>query len=471
MYSEPPARPGVPGPRGDLRVELREKIESAYAARGAVRAMSPDERLAIIRRVAARVGERGAAIAEHAIREGGVRKYADDQVREVVRLAESYDRLVDRIRPRPLSSDSRDWIRREPFGVVGLMLAGNAPVILAFVALAASFGAGNATVVRPSAMTPASSGAIVDLFVDECPPGAVQSTSCGAEETSIELAESPLVHAVLAYAGSAKGKEFIARLGRHYEATRANVGGVSRIEGRLKKFIPELAGNDAMIVLPGADLDFAAEGAAIAAFANSGQVCFAAKRFIVHRDVEAAFVARFLERVARFQVGDPRDPETDIGPITRSGGRSLAIRQLEDALEKGGRVLVGGGYDESYVHPTLIAFDAGAILGRTDGEKPLLWSEECFAPIRSMVVCDGDEQAVALAADSVYGLGASLYGPEGRCLAIAERIDAGRIIINESPSYRNIALPFGGVQDSGFYGATHKIEELTYAKVVHVGTG
>src|SRR5262249_20267872 len=135
--------------------------------------------------------------------------------------------------------------------------------------------------------------------------------------------------------------------------------------------------------------------------------------------------------------------------------------------EKGGTILFGGRHDERIFYPTVVSFSKELILTRA--EQPLLWNEECFAPVRSLVTFDTDEDALALAADSPYALGASLWGDEERCLRLAADLDTGRVVINEHPLHDAFHLPFGGVRDSGMYGATHKIEEVTYAKVLHVG--
>jgi acyl-CoA reductase-like NAD-dependent aldehyde dehydrogenase len=453
-----------------LAQELTHRIRLAHQARGAVRALSIDERLRLIRMTGERVRACGDELVRLMIDEGEyVRKWAAWQLEQVVHIAEAFDVLIDLIRPRKLAGSERDWLWFEPYGVVGIVSPSNAPLMIPFYTLACALGGGNAAVLRPSGAAPATAHRVFELFRELWPAGAVQFTTCPAAETATELVENPDVHAILIYAGSAVGKDYLARLGRHYDANRSTTAGAMQVGGRLKKFVPELAGNDPLLALPGADLDLAANGAVVGAFVNAGQTCASAKRILVHREVAGPFIERFIERISRLKVGDPRDPDTDIGPIGKPASLQLAAHQLEDAVARGGHVLAGGSCEGRYFHPTLVSFEASQILGRPFAQQPLLWTEECFAPLRSLVVFDSDDDAVALASDTPYGLGASLFGSEDRCLAIARHLDVGRVIINEDPLCDAIRLPFGGVKDSGLYGATHKIEELTYAKLVHLG--
>ncbi len=453
------------------RSVLVERIARAHAARDRVRRLSIEERLATIKRIGESIARDAGALVDLMIAEGSIHQRATREVSRAIAIAARYDAYVDLIRPRPVEGPEPNTIVREPFGVVGLVPPSNAPFILTFAALAASFGAGNASVIRASARTARSTRALIEKFIESCPPDSIQPTTCAADQTLDELAANPHVRAVLLYAGSTVGKEFLVRLGKHYEETRTTSANVPRIEGRLKKYIAELAGNDPLVVLPGADATTVAKWAAMAAFANAGQLCFGVKRMIVARSLFDTFVTTLVDEVRKLKVGPANDPSTDIGPMRGGGARSLAIHQLEDARARGGEVIVGGTIEGDHIHPTIVRFDESALLARAAAEKPLLWSEECFAPIRSIVAYDDEEAALQLAADTPYGLGASVYGPESKCLAFAERLDVGRVLINESPLYGDVSFPIGGVGDSGFYGATQKIVELTYTKIIHVGRG
>jgi acyl-CoA reductase-like NAD-dependent aldehyde dehydrogenase len=190
----------------------------------------------------------------------------------------------------------------------------------------------------------------------------------------------------------------------------------------------------------------------------------------VHRPVASGFRARLLEGIGRLKVGDPRDEDTDIGPIGKHESLDIATYQVQEALERGGRLLIGGKADSPFFYPTLIEFEKAQILGAREEEKPFLWTEESFAPVRSFIVFDTVEEAVALANDSPYGLGASIFGEPEQAASIARRLAAGRIMINEGPLYSDISLPIGGIRDSGLNGSTDKIEEMAYTKRIHLAT-
>ena len=196
----------------------------------------------------------------------------------------------------------------------------------------------------------------------------------------------------------------------------------------------------------------------------------AAKRFLVQRSVAPAFREHLVEGIGRLKVGDPRQEETDIGPIGKHESLDIATYQVQEALERGGRLLIGGRADGPFFYPTLIEFEKGQLLETPEDQKPFLWIEEAFAPVRSFVVFDTVEEAVALANDSPYGLGASVFGDSEEAAAIGRRLAAGRIMINEGPLYSDYTLPIGGIRDSGLYGSTDKIEEMAYTKRLHLAT-
>jgi acyl-CoA reductase-like NAD-dependent aldehyde dehydrogenase len=450
----------------DTRLDLRRKIQEAFQAKRAVRRLSLEERLARIRRSAEKIALARDSLLELLVQEGDfVRKFAEWQVDQVIKAGKEFASILDLIRPRRIGSE-RDLLRFEPYGVVGIVSPSNAPLIVPFYTLASSLGGGNAAVLRASGAAPVTARRVVDLIAPEWPEGAVQLTNCPGPLTADEFIESQDVDVILIYAGTAVGKDYLIRLGAHLASTRTREVGTTRIQGRIKKYVPELAGNDPFIVLPGANLDAAADAAVLGAFCNSGQTCAAAKRLLVHRAVSAEFMPRFHQRLEKLKVGDVRDPDTDIGPIGKSAGVQLAVEQLRDAVERGGTILFGGHHEGPIFHPTVVSFTKEIVLA---DDKPLLWNEECFAPVRSLVVFDTVEDALVLAADSPHALGASLWGDEESCLGLAAELDTGRVVINEHPFHDAFHLPFGGVRDSGMYGATHKIEEVTYAKLVHVG--
>jgi acyl-CoA reductase-like NAD-dependent aldehyde dehydrogenase len=458
----------------DTRRDLRTKIHKAFQAKEAVKRTSFDERAELGRRVARRLQERRAEFEELMVREGGQpRKFARWEMERAILTAVNLERRLELLKPRELPAASgRNILYREPYGVVGVLPPRNTPLVVPLYTMLAALGAGNAVVEKPSSLVPLICQRIVQLVVEAgCPPDGVQVSTCPGEEAAWEFIENPEVDVLVHYASSPVGKDNLIKMGSYLERTKKTLGEcMLHVGGRMKKYVPELAGNDPFIVLESADLTQAAAAGLLGGYAHSGQLCIAAKRFLVQRPVASGFRERLIEGIGRLKVGDPRLEETDIGPIGKHESLDIATYQVQEALERGGRLLIGGRADGPFFYPTLIEFEKTQILGAREDEKPFLWTEECFAPVRSFVVFDTVEEAVALANDSPYGLGASVFGEPEEAAAIGRQLAAGRIMINEGPLYSDYSLPIGGIRDSGLYGSTDKIEEMAYSKRVHLAT-
>jgi len=456
----------------DTRRDLRARIHKAFLAKDAAKGTTFEERGALGRRVAQKLEERRAEFEELMVREGGQpRKFARWEMERAIASARSLERRLELLRPRELPAASgRNILYREPYGVVGVLPPRNTPLVVPLYTMLAALGAGNAVVEKPSSLVPLICQRIVQLVVEAgCPADAVQVSTCPGEDAAWEFVENTEVDVLVHYASSPVGKDNIIKMGSYLERTRRTLGEcMLHVGGRMKKYVPELAGNDPFIVLDSANLAQAVTAGLLGGYAHSGQLCIAAKRFLVQRSVAAEARERLLEGIARLKVGDPSLEETDIGPIGKHESLDIAAYQVREALERGGRLLVGGRADGPFFAPTLIEFDKAQILGAREDEKPFLWSEESFAPVRSFVVFDTVDEAVALANDGPYGLGASVFGEPEMAAALGRRLAAGRIMINEGPLYADISLPIGGIRDSGLYGSTDKIEELAYTKRLHL---
>jgi acyl-CoA reductase-like NAD-dependent aldehyde dehydrogenase len=458
----------------DTRRDLRVKIHKAFLAKPAVRAMSFEERAEMGRRVARRLEERRSEFEELMVREGGQpRKFARWELGRSIANAASLERRLKLLEPRELPAASgRNVLYREPYGVVGVLPPRNTPLVVPLYTMLAALGAGNAVVEKPARSVPLICQRAVEIVLEAgCPADAAQFSTCTGEDAAWEFVENPEVDVLVHYASSPVGKDNLIKMGSYLERTKKTLGEcMLHVGGRMKKYVPELAGNDPFIVLESADLAAAAAAGLLGGFAHSGQLCIAAKRFLVQRSVAAEFRDRLAEGIGRLKVGDPRDEETDIGPIGKHESLDIATYQVQEALERGGRLLAGGAADGPFFHPTLIEFEKAQILGKRDEEKPFLWIEESFAPVRSFVAFDTAQEAVALANDSPYGLGASVFGDPQQAAAIARNLEAGRVMINEGPLYSDISLPIGGIRDSGLYGSSDKIEEMAYTKRIHLAT-
>ena len=458
----------------DTRRDLRAKIHKAFLAREAARRTTFEERAELGLRVAGRLEERRAEFEELMVREAGQpRKFARWELERAIASARNLGRRLELLRPRELPAISgRNILYREPYGVVGVLPPRNTPLVVPLYTMLAALGAGNAVVEKPSSLVPLICQRAVQLAIDAgSPPDSAQVSTCPGEDAAWEFVENPEVDVLVHYASSPVGKDNFIKMGSYLERTKKTLGEcMLHVGGRMKKYVPELAGNDPFIVLPSADLPKATAAGLLGGFAHSGQLCIAAKRFLVERSVAAGFRERLIEGIGRLKVGDPRLEETDIGPIGRHESLDIATYQVQEALERGGHLLIGGKADGAFFYPTLVEFEKEQLLGTRDEEKPFLWIEEAFAPVRSFVVFDTVEEAVALANDGPYGLGASIFGDPEEGAAIGRRLAAGRVMINEGPLYSDYTLPIGGIRDSGLYGSTDKIEEMAYVKRIHVAT-
>ncbi len=458
----------------DTRRDLRARIHKAFLAKESVRKTTFEERAGLGRRVAARLEARRAEFEELMVREGGQpRKFARWEMERAIASAANLERRLELLKPRELhAAKGRNILYREPYGVVGVLPPRNTPLVVPLYTMLAALGAGNAVIEKPSSLVPLICQRIVQIVVEAgCPADGAQVSTCPGEDAAWEFIENPEVDVLVHYASSPVGKDNLIKMGSYLERTKKTLGEcMLHVGGRMKKYVPELAGNDPFIVLASADLPQAAAAGLLGGFAHSGQLCIAAKRFLVQRPVASAFRERLIEGIGRLKMGDPRLEETDIGPIGKHESLDIATYQVQEALERGGRLLIGGKADGPFFYPTLIEFEKGELLGKPDDEKPFLWTEEAFAPVRSFVVFDTVDEAVALANDGTYGLGASIFGEREQAAAIGRDLAAGRVMINEGPLYSDYTLPIGGIRDSGLYGSTDKIEEMAYTKRIHLAT-
>ena len=211
-----------------------------------------------------------------------------------------------------------------------------------------------------------------------------------------------------------------------------------------KKTVLELGGSDPFVVLADADVTRAASVGATARMLNTGQSCIAAKRFIVHRDVADGFVEKLVGCVKEMVVGDPLDPGTEIGPLAREDILDELDAQVQDSLSRGARARLGGGRLD---RPGF--FYAPTVLTDVRPDHPV-GTEETFGPVAAILVAETDDEAIAMANDTVFGLGASLWTRDlERGERMASRLEAGNVFINGMVK-SDPRLPFGGVKRSGY---------------------
>ena len=319
---------------------------------------------------------------------------------------------------------------RRPLGVVAGISPWNGAHVLAWRTVVNPVAFGNTVVLKPSEEAPVSAGLLVAEIMAEAgfPPGVINViTHAPGEATPVadEFFSRPEVRCINFTGSSATGRILAERAGR-----------------ALKRCVLELGGYNPLIVLSDADLDYAVEATAFAAFFHSGQICMNARKVLVERPVYDAFVTRLTARAQALPAGDPANPGTVIGPLITPASLARVASDVDEAVAAGAKVLTGGSADGPCYRPTILA-------DVPDGAR--IHSEETFGPVLvAQAVQDADE-AVAIANSTRYGLSAGLITSDNqRGFALARRIDAGVVHVNDQTIADEPQLPLGGVKDSGW---------------------
>ncbi len=227
----------------------------------------------------------------------------------------------------------------------------------------------------------------------------------------------------------------------------------------------ELGGYNPLIVLADADLEYAVNATAFGAFLHQGQICMSARRIIVERPVADEFVARLAEKTKGLKVGDPKEQDTIIGPLISESALDTVRTRVEDAVERGARVLAGGGSQGACFEPTLLA----DVPEESDFAK-----YETFGPVAAVEVVDSADEAVERANATSYGLSSGILTSDAdRGIALAQRIEAGIVHVNDQPVGDEPQMPFGGVKESGWgrFGGTAAVDEFTTLHWITVQSG
>ncbi len=321
----------------------------------------------------------------------------------------------------------RAFVRYQPMGPVLAVMPWNFPLWQVVRFAAPALMAGNVGLLKHASNVPQTAVALADLLRRAgFPEGAFQTLLVGSDAVAGIIAD-PRVTAVTLTGSEAAGRSVAEAAGR-----------------ALKKLVLELGGSDPFIVLPSCDLDRAAAVAVEARVQNNGQSCIAAKRFIVHRDVYDGFRDRMVAAMQALRVGDPLQPDTEVGPLATAAGRREVAEQVDDARAKGAAVLCGGEVPDGpgfFYPPTVL-----------DGITPdmRVHAEEVFGPVAMLLPAEDTADAVRQANDSRFGLGASVWSTDpDEQAAVADALEAGMVFVNAMVR-STPELPFGGIKDSGY---------------------
>lgn len=342
---------------------------------------------------------------------------------------------------------SESFVRYEPLGPVLAIMPWNFPFWQVFRFAAPAIMAGNVGLLKHASNVPQCALAIEDVFRRAGFPDGVFQTLLLPSAGTARVIEDFRIKAVTLTGSDIAGRE---------------VGGVAG--SSIKTCVMELGGSDPFIVMPSADLDLAVATAVKARVVNNGQSCIAAKRFILHRDIAAAFTERFVDGMGKLKVGDPMDPATGVGPLATPEILEDLDRQVKKSVQKGARLLLGGGR-----LPGRGNFYPPTVLTDIPRDSPA-YREEFFGPVALLFTVADAESALALANDSPFGLGSSAWtNDEAERKLFIENLEAGSVFINEMVA-SDVRLPFGGVKNSG-YGrelGIHGIREFVNVKTVYV---
>ena len=437
------------------RDDARRAIASANAARRDWPSRSAFERAATMERVAGLVEERRDDLALALTLDQGKPLHAEayDEVDELVaywRMAAADATRISGAMPPSVDAAKRILQYRVPRGVVGVITPWNWPYTMPAEVIAPALAAGNAVVWVPAPTTSVCAVKLAECIVDaELPAGVFSMVLGPGPVVGDEVASSAGTHAI-AFIGSVA-------TGVHVAARAAG-----------KATLLELGGNGPMVVLDDADVAAAAEASLAASFLCAGQSCTAGERFLVHDAVHDDFVAAVEARVERtVRLGDPFASDTTMGPLNNEPTAEKMDRHVADAVERGARVVTGGGRASGF--PTNLYWEPTVLAGVT--EEMEVARDETFGPVVPITRVSSDEEALAIANASPYGLLSAVWTRDlARGLRFAEAVDAGWVNINESTNYWESHLPFGGragtSSGTGRVGGSSVLEAFTEPKTV-----
>ena len=436
----------------------REDVEAAVAAArsaldGEWGRLTGFARAALLRRLGDLIPDHARELAQLEVSDSG-KLYREmiGQTRYLPQWYRYFAGLADKVEGRAIPSDKPNFFvytRREPVGVVGAITPWNSPLLLLTFKLAPALAAGCTMVCKPSEHSPASTLVLAELIQEAgFPPGVFNVVVGSSRELGAHLAGHPGVDKV-AFTGSTGVGAEVAK------AAAANITGA----------LLELGGKSAHLVFPDADLDAAGNGVVAGVFAATGQTCMAGSRLLVHRSVHDELVERVVRRAEAIRIGDPQDPATEMGPLATEPQFRKVLSFFSSAVAEGATVATGGtaagelgGF---FVRPTVLT-----------GVKPgmTVACEEVFGPVLAVIPFDTEDEALALANDSRFGLAGAVWTKDiHRGHRVAHRLRAGTVWIN---AYRVVGpdVPFGGMGLSGIgrENGVDTVREYTQTKAVWV---
>ncbi|QVT81775.1 Benzaldehyde dehydrogenase [NAD(+)] [Nocardioides aquaticus] len=429
---------GVAGPDDVTRAATR-----AAAAQEEWAARPPEERAAVLRRAGELWETHAEEVQGWIVREAGsVPTKAGLETH--IAAAECFEAAALPTHPQGevLASNAPHWsfARRRPVGVVTVIAPFNFPLILSIRSVAPALALGNAVLLKPDPRTAVCGGvALVRVFEEAGLPAGLLQLLPGGTDVGVAVVEAPEV-SVISFTGStAAGRKVGEAAARH-----------------LKRAHLELGGNNALVVLPGADLALAASAGAFGSFLHQGQICMTTGRHFVHESLYDDYVAALAGKAENLPVGDPSTDQVALGPIIDGKQLDNIDAIVTESQSQGARLAAGGRREGPYYYPTVLA-------DLTPDNRA--FADEIFGPVAPVMSFSTDDEVVGLVNANEYGLSVGILGDVGRAMKIADRVRSGKVHINEQTVSDEANAPFGGVGASGtgsrFGGAAANIEAFT----------
>jgi betaine-aldehyde dehydrogenase len=411
--------------------DANRAVDAAYRAFAEWKNTPGLEKAERMHEFARRLREKNREIAELLTREGG--KPLIENLDEIEWVAACFDYYAEIGRDHkgkvlgPVAHHQLNFTVKEPYGVVVSIVPWNYPLLLMSWKVAAALAAGNTLIIKPSEYTPLSTLALSKMF-EAFPPGVVNILAGYGQEAGEPLVKHPKVSKIAFTGGIDTGRKIAVWAAEN-----------------LKKVSLELSGNDPLIVCDDVDLDVAVRGAAWACYLNMGQVCTSAERIYVFENVADKFIQKFVDFTRSLRIGNPMGPDVDLGPMVNDEQRKKVEAKLDRAKKAGAQLLTGGKRPSNlakgfYLEP--------AVITGVNHDMEIM-KTETFGPVAPIMPVKNIEEAVRLADDSDFGLGASIYTNNLEYAMYAmENVHAGTFWIND-PLTDNDAGPFGGMRLSG----------------------
>jgi len=410
--------------------DIQNALDTAEKILKSEWAQQADTRIEVLRKLASSMRERKSELAKlMTLDMGKLIKQSEGEIETCAKIAEYYaDHAKEFLAPVSYETDLGEaWVEHHPLGIIMAVEPWNFPFYQLMRVFAPNCAIGNPVLAKHAGIVPQCAEAFEQLVLDAGAPKGVWTNLFISSDQVAEVIADKRVRGVALTGSEGAGSAVAEQAGKH-----------------LKKSTLELGGNDVFIVLDDADLERAIKLGCQARVNNAGQVCTAAKRFILHEKIAEQFKTGMLKAFEQLKLGDPLDPETTLGPLSSKDALEKLTKQVEKAVAQGATVVTGGKAVDHQGN-----FYAPTILENITRENEA-WYEEFFGPVAQIYVAKDDDEIVEIANDSNYGLGGVIHAQDiERAKKLASRVETGMIWINWFTD-TTPELPFGGIKNSGY---------------------